>query len=506
MRISGAIVVLGLLLGGAARVGAQLQSSNAQDWMQGDTLPDLAEDNDWLASGVSHPIATGDFNADGYLDLAISVVGENLGLVPDAGLVHVLYGGTSGLDAATVQTLSQGVGGLLERAEPNDKFGSALASGDFDADGADDLAIGVPGEKLSVASQGAVQIVYGQAGAGLGTRDALLYQGQFPNTDQAGNADYFGRALEVGDFNGDGVDDLAAAAPFDDIQGVSNAGLVVVCLACAQDGLGNPVCQVLTQDQIPGGVNEQDDYFGWTMAAGDFDADGRDDLALGTPLEDVGSVKDAGLLTVVYGSPGGLDPGRYQTFDQQSLRQAIEADDWFGMELAAADFNSNGVDDLAVSAPNESLGAVSNCGIVHTLHGVAQAGLSPGGSVTQDTPLMLDSNEKADRFGWGLAASDFDGDGFPDLAIGVPGEGAESGAVSVVKGSLYGLDPVGNQWWTQNSPGIVSYPEAGDWFGAHLTTGDFDGNGAGDLTVAVPYESGGANQYECGIAHTLYGQ
>jgi hypothetical protein len=75
-----------------------------------------------------------------------------------------------------------------------------------------------------------------------------------------------------------------------------------------------------------------------------------------------------------------------------------------------------------------------------------------------------------------------------------------------VKGSLYGLDPYGNQWWTQNSPGIVSCPEAGDWFGTHLTTGDFDGNGVGDLTVAVPYEDGGANQYDCGIAHTLYGQ
>jgi hypothetical protein len=118
---------------------------------------------------------------------------------------------------------------------------------------------------------------------------------------------------------------------------------------------------------------------------------------------------------------------------------------------------------------------------------------------------MADSNEPSDRFGLALVAGDFDADGFLDLAIGVPGESNASGAVSVVNGSLFGLHPFGNQWWTQDSPGLTSYPEAGDFFGGGLTAGDFDGNGAADLTISVESEDGGPNQTNCGIAHTLYG-
>jgi hypothetical protein len=252
-------------------------------------------------------------------------------------------------------------------------------------------------------------------------------------------------------------------------------------------------------------VNEPSDLFGWAMAAGDFNGDDRDDLALGTPWEDVSSVKDAGLLTVVYGSPWGLDPGVYQTFNQQTLGEVFEADDELGYELVSGDFNGDRVDDLAVSAPYESLRRVSRCGILHTLYGKAAVGLDPGGSLNQDTQSMADSNEPSDRFGLALVAGDFDADGFLDLAIGVPGESNASGAVSVVNGSLFGLHPFGNQWWTQDSPGLTSYPEAGDFFGGGLTAGDFDGNGAADLTISVESEDGGPNQTNCGIAHTLYG-
>jgi hypothetical protein len=217
----------------------------------------------------------------------------------------------------------------------------------------------------------------------------------------------------------------------------------------------------------------------------------------------------------VYGDPLGLDPNRYQHFNQQALGETIENGDALGFKLAVGDFNSNGVADLAVGAPFEDLGGVSNCGILHTLYGYPQTGLDPGGSLSQNTYLMADANETDDQFAQALAAGDFDRDGFDDLAIGIPGEdhggypscghADKSGAVGVIHGSLLGLYTQGNQFWTQCAANVDSYPEPNDRFGRVLTAGDFDGNGAADLTIGVPWEDGGPGQDDCGIAHTLYG-
>ena len=88
-----------------------------------------------------------DFNGDGYSDLAIGVPDEDVAGAVDAGLVAVVYGGVFGLTAAGNQRIRQGFdlnGPLLNVADPDEGFGSAIATGDFDGDGYDDIAIGVP--------------------------------------------------------------------------------------------------------------------------------------------------------------------------------------------------------------------------------------------------------------------------------------------------------------------------------------------------------------------------
>src|SRR2546421_608602 len=74
---------------------------------------------------------------------------------------------------------------------------------------------------------------------------------------------------------------------------------------------------------------------------------------------------------------------------------------------------------------------------------------------------------------------DFDGDGFSDLAIGVPGEGPleEEGAVQVLYGSAAGLKAARNQLWTQDSPGVPGTGDGGHLFGRSLAAGDFNGDG-----------------------------
>ena len=122
------------------------------------------------AEGGSAGVARGDFNGDGVTDLAIGVPGEDRSLttfdglgngttreVPDAGVVHIIFGSSTGLTSAGNQLFDQAVG-----KEDNDRFGAALASGDFNGDPYSDLAVGVPGERDSSGRVvGAVQIFYG---------------------------------------------------------------------------------------------------------------------------------------------------------------------------------------------------------------------------------------------------------------------------------------------------------------------------------------------------------
>jgi hypothetical protein len=88
-------------------------------------------------------LATGDFDHDGYADLAVAAPAEDVGGVFDAGAVNVLYGGAGGLTGTGSQYVTQNTAGVGSSAEQSDLFGSELTAGDFNHDGYTDLAIGV---------------------------------------------------------------------------------------------------------------------------------------------------------------------------------------------------------------------------------------------------------------------------------------------------------------------------------------------------------------------------
>jgi FG-GAP repeat len=75
-------------------------------------------------------LASGDFNNDGFADLAVGVPGEDVGNIRDGGAVNVLYGSASKLTGTGSQTFTQDTSGVGSSAEPGDFFGSALAAGD----------------------------------------------------------------------------------------------------------------------------------------------------------------------------------------------------------------------------------------------------------------------------------------------------------------------------------------------------------------------------------------
>ena len=443
--------------------------------------------------------AAGDFNGDGFADLAIGVPFEDLGGLFSPGAVNVIQGSAAGLTAAGDQFLHQNSAGVLGTGAAFEFFGWALAAGDFDNDGFADLAVGVHSEDIgAIDSAGAVNVLQGSAAGLTAAGDQLWQQGAGGLLDAAEAFDHFGSALAAGDFNADGFADLAIGVYGEDIGAIGSAGAVQVLLGSAI-GLTSVGNQIWHQNS--GGIDdtaEASDFFGSALAAGDFNADGFADLAIGVHNESVGAVAGAGMVHVLLGSGAGLTSVGSQLWSQDSgnVLDFVEAGDEFGRALATGDFNQDGFDDLAIGVPSEDL-LVAGAGSVNMLLGSA-AGLTDVGNDAwhQEMPGIEDTAEADDRFGHTLAAADFDADGIDDLAIGVVDEDvgalANAGAVNMLLGSPGGLSSVDDQFWSQDSGGTLGVAEADEQFGNSLAAGDFDNDGFADLAVGVFAENQGA--------------
>jgi hypothetical protein len=158
-------------------------------------------------------------------------------------------------------------------------------------------------------------------------------------------------------------------------------------------------------DQVGiGGTPEQGDYFGASLAAGDFDDDGFDDQAIGASGEDIGTLENAGQVNVLYGSAGvGLTEVGYQVWHQNVAGIGGTAEDYdhFGESLTAGDFDDDGFDDLAIGAPYEDIDAITNGGGVNVLYGSAGVGLTEAGDQVwhQDVEGVGGTAETGDAFG-----------------------------------------------------------------------------------------------------------
>jgi hypothetical protein len=414
---------------------AGLKADNPQEWVRGGGIQ-----GDVFFGAA---LASGDFDGNGFADLAIGAIGENVSGVITAGAVKVLYGSPLGLLSSGSQLWSKASPGVVGQPGILEQFGIALTAGDFDSDGCADLAIGTR------TVGGSVHVLYG-SGSGLTASGSQLWsQASFGVADEPELYDGFGDSLASGDFDGDGWEDLAIGAPGEnDRAGVvhvlygSASGLLVLRTQPAQ----------LWSQASPGvaGGPEPDDQFGTALSAADFNGDGRADLAIGA----YGENDEEGVVHVLYGSGSGLralglgiQPAQLWSQDSSGVAGGTDPRDTFGADLMSGDFNGDGWADLVIGAFGENDGT----GVAHVLYGSA-AGLQVQGPAaqlwSQATPGVAGAPEEADLFSAALAAGDFDGDGFVDLAIAAPQDivGEAWGVVHILYGSSGAIQAAGSQW------------------------------------------------------------
>lgn len=379
-------------------------------------------------------------------------------------------------------------------------------AGDFNGDGRADLVLGAAGEDFGArVDAGALTVVYGDR-RGIDRRSGQAITQGRRSSGRPGAGNHFGRAFATGDIDGDGYSDLVAGAPNDRAGGAENAGSVT-SLYGSRRGLTSAGSERITQPRNAAGGPETGDRFGTAVALGDFDGDGRDDLAVGVPDEDVGTIVSAGVVDVFRGTRSGLATESADTFTQgDRMPDTPELGDRFGAALVVGDFDDDGFDDLAIGAPGESIGDVPEAGAVIVLYG-SPSGLDRSRAQLWSQQMLRNAPHDRDHFGAVLASGDFDGDGSDDLAVGVPNEDIgrfdQAGAVNVIQGSRNGLVRAGNRFFSQRGR-IPGRPGAGDHFGAALAAGDFDGDRRDDLAVGVPGEDRGSRR-DVGVVTIIEG-
>jgi len=365
---------------------------------------------------LGYSLAADDFDGDGISDLVIGspLYNKNQGRVwifNGKNIMNQLSGNQS---VALTEISLESADLTIDGAGASDGFGATLLTGDFDTDGKEDLVVSSPSDRDG---RGLVQIFgnltllpneNGEKKTLASTSSDIAISGE------SGEALNFGKSLAAGDFDNDSKTDLAISATGKAYLFFQNESPFTN---------GDTVCQKNCKAENADSAFEGGDDFGYSVASGDFNADNRDDLAVGAPDFDLSGDTNEGRVYLFY-----QDDIPWTNQDLAcTLCNAANADgiitgnagDYFGSSLATPDFNDDGKIDLAVGAYRHS----ARKGMVYVFYDNPQSdkpNIASGGSMGASDHDIAWEGESLSDFGFSLTAGDLNSDSVSDISIGAP--------------------------------------------------------------------------------------
>ncbi|MFH8471719.1 FG-GAP and VCBS repeat-containing protein [Streptomyces sp. NPDC018000] len=408
-----------------------------------------------------------DFNGDGFPDLAFTAPGATVGGKAKAGYVGVVYGSKDGLQTSTRQVFTQDSPGIPDTAEAGDAFGSSTVSADLDKDGYSDLVVGAGNKTAGTSmSAGSLTVIWGGAHGLSGGATLLTGDEQY---------DRIGGKIAVGDFNGDGAMDIVTLGMSD---------LHVLSGPFKRDGSAAAPVAV---------IRDMDDLRYMELTAGDLNGDGHDDLA--ATVHD-GDEYDARRIIVRNGSATGLSED--YTIVKGANGSRLQA----GETITAGQVNGDKYADLVVGRPVDGYDSdvdipLANGGMITYVPGSTTG---PRGdrakSFNQDSAGVPGAAESDDGFGASVSIGDMNGDGYGDIAVGVPyedlGTTKNAGSVLILPGTASGPTGTGTVGFNQDTVNVPGAAETNDEFGGAAKLVDANRDGRTELVVGAPGENAGA--------------
>jgi hypothetical protein len=381
------------------------------------------------AEDAGHRLEVSDLTGDGRDDLLIAAMRSN-----ENGGGGYIYA-PDALASGTLDALALHVRGDTTTWGA----GRAIGTGDMDGDGVADLAFGSPFGAI-----GGMFVLLGPAADERSLADGIRLMGQ------AG--DYSGHGGDVGDVDGDGVEDVVVGA-YNSEGGLGGAFVSYGPVTTDVDLYSEADVHLIGD----GGRTGR-----WIRADGDFNGDGVSDILVASPTSEV-EVPGGGGIYMVYGPADAL-VDLPTTFDGRYI--GAYPGEAAGEGLGAGDIDDDGLDDVLMGSYGSDF-----TGAGHVYFGPAA-----GQRDTLDADVLL-MGGAASQLGSDFEVGDLDGDGDAELLVG---------GISTAGGAWIFDDLVPGQYDASDATSVMPTLHDGDYTGAAVEIGDLDGDGAMEAILGAP--------------------